>query len=44
LLLALPLWACDRDGPLDRAGEEIDEAIDDVSDGIEDARDELTDD
>lgn len=51
LLLALPLWACDRGGPLERAGEEIDEAVEDVRAGgettgnqIDDAIDEARDD
>lgn len=51
LLLALPLFGCDRGGPLERAGEEIDEAIEDVRAGgettgnrIDDAIDEARDD
>jgi hypothetical protein len=30
IIMLLPLWACEREGPLERAGEEIDEAVDDV--------------
>jgi len=50
LLLVLPLWACDRGGPLERVGEEIDEAVEDVRAGgettgnqIDDAIDEVSD-
>ena len=35
LLLLLPLWACDREGPLERAGEEIDEAAENIRNGGE---------
>lgn len=34
---------CERDGPVESAGEEIDNAIDDVGDEIEDVGDETTD-
>jgi predicted small lipoprotein YifL len=30
LLLLLPFAACEREGPIERAGEEVDEAIEDV--------------
>jgi hypothetical protein len=30
LLLMLPLWACEQEGPLERAGEEVDEGIEDI--------------
>jgi hypothetical protein len=50
LLLALLLWGCDRGGPLERAGEEIDEAIEDARAGgettgnqIDDAIDDVED-
>jgi hypothetical protein len=55
LLMTLPLYvACDKQGPLQRAGEEVDEAIEDarnggetlgnqVDDAIDDARDGVTD-
>ena len=54
LLLTLPLYvACERQGPLERAGEEVDEAIEDVKnngetlgnevdDAIDDVRDGVT--
>ncbi|MGV3592451.1 MAG: hypothetical protein ACO1PZ_12235 [Gammaproteobacteria bacterium] len=38
------LQACDtNEGPLEEAGEEIDQAADDVGDNIEDAADDLND-
>ena len=47
---SLGLAACEKEGPLERAGEEIDEAIDTVRDGeestankVDDAIDELKD-
>lgn len=50
LVLLLPLWGCEREGPLERAGEEIDEAVEDVRSGgettgnaIDDAIDEVRD-
>ena len=54
MLLTLPLYvACERQGPLERAGEEVDEAIEDVKnngetlgnevdDAIDDVRDGVT--
>lgn len=46
--LALGLGACEREGPLERAGEEVDEAVDTIKNGeestqnrIDDAFDEL---
>lgn len=46
--LLLGLSACEREGPLERAGEEVDEAVDTVRNGeestsnrIDDAVDEL---
>ena len=36
LLMTLPLYAaCERQGPLERAGEEIDKAVEDVKNGGE---------
>ena len=43
LLMTLPLFACDRDGPLERAGEEIDEAVEDVRSGGETLGNEIDD-
>ncbi|MDZ7670298.1 MAG: hypothetical protein U5Q16_13100 [Gammaproteobacteria bacterium] len=37
LLVALP--ACEEQGPLEEAGEEIDEGVDDMGDAIDDATD-----
>jgi hypothetical protein len=36
LLMTLPLYvACERQGPLERAAEEIDEAVEDIGNGGE---------
>jgi len=36
LLMTLPLYvACEREGPLERAAEEVDEAVEDVRNGGE---------
>lgn len=35
----LGLTACDDQGPLEEAGEEVDEAVEDTGDAIEDATD-----
>jgi hypothetical protein len=51
LLMTLPLYvACERQGPLQRAGEEVDEAVEDVRNGsetlgnkVDDAIDDLRD-
>jgi len=50
-LIALPLVACQNDGPIERAAEEIDEAVEDVRAGgettgnaIDDAIDEVAED
>ena len=51
LLMTLPLYAaCERQGPLERAGEEIDEAVEDVKNGgetfgnkVDDAIDDVSD-
>ncbi len=42
LACALPLAGCpDRDGPMEKAGEKIDEAAEDVSDSVDEAVDDL---
>lgn len=50
LLLLIPLCACEREGPLERAGEEIDEAAENIRNGgettgnrIDDAIDDVRD-
>jgi hypothetical protein len=50
MLFLLPLWACERQGPLERAGEEVDEAVEDVRNGgettgnrVDDAVDDVRD-
>jgi len=35
----LSLQACDNDGPLEDAAEEVDDAVDDIGDDIDDALD-----
>lgn len=49
-LIALPLVGCEEKGPMEKAGESMDEAIDDardaadeIGDDIEDAADEVGD-
>lgn len=37
--LIIPLSACDNDGPLEDAGEEIEDTVEDAGDEIEDATD-----
>lgn len=37
--LMIPLSACERQGPLEEAGEKIDDTVEDVGDAIEDATD-----
>lgn len=37
--LMVTLSACEQDGPLEDAGEEIDDAAEDAGEGIEDATD-----
>jgi hypothetical protein len=51
LLLALPLLACQNDGPIERTAEELDEAVEDIRAGgettgnkIDDAIDEVAED
>ena len=50
-LIVLPVLACDNDGPVERAAEELDEAVEDVRAGgettgnkIDDAIDEARED
>ncbi len=39
LLLISIFWGCEKDGPLERAGEKVDNAIEKAGDNIEDATD-----
>ncbi len=48
--LILGLWACEKQGPLERVGEEVDEAVEDVRNGgetignkVDDAVDDVRD-
>jgi hypothetical protein len=50
MIMLVPLWACERNGPLERAGEEVDEAVEDVRNGgetrgnrVDDAVDDVRD-
>ena len=43
MLMTLMLGACEREGPAERAGEEIDESAERAGDRIEDAGDRLED-
>jgi predicted small lipoprotein YifL len=50
MMLVPALYACEREGPLERAGEEVDEAIKDVRNGgettgnkVDDAVDDIRD-
>jgi len=43
LIGTLGLTACEQDGPMENAGEEIDEAVEDVEDSAEDAGDDIDD-
>jgi predicted small lipoprotein YifL len=43
LLLAVGLTACDRQGPAETAGENIDQAVDKAGDKIDDAADKVED-
>ena len=36
VFVSLTAAACDRDGPAERAGEEVDEAVDDMKDAVDD--------
>jgi hypothetical protein len=40
MLLVLPLYACQAQGPFERAGADVDESVEDVRDVVEDARDD----
>ena len=43
-VFALLLWGCpEKKGPLEKAGEKIDNAVEDAGDKIEDAADEVED-
>lgn len=42
-VLVLGLWACERQGPLERFGEEVDEAVEDVRNGGETTGNRLDD-
>ncbi|MFO7606727.1 MAG: hypothetical protein R6W72_10545 [Desulfurivibrionaceae bacterium] len=41
LLLVPFLTACDREGPMERAGENVDEAVEETGEAVEDAGDEV---
>jgi hypothetical protein len=44
LLVALPLFAaCERDGPIERAAEEVDEAFEDIAAGGETTGNQIDD-
>jgi hypothetical protein len=43
LLLTLPLLACEKQGPLEQVGEEIDEAVEDVRAGGETTANKIDD-
>ena len=50
MIMLLPLWACEKPGPLERAGEEVDEAVEDLRNGgettgnkVDDAVDDVRD-
>lgn len=43
ILLTLPLIACEKDGPLESAGDALDDAGDAIGDTFDDARDEIED-
>lgn len=38
-VLVFALAGCDKDGPLENAGEEVDDAVEDAGDAVEDATD-----
>ena len=40
---AMGLPACEEQGPLEEAGEEVDDALDDAADSIDDAVDDAAD-
>lgn len=39
-VLMIPLSACEDKGPMEKAGEEIDEVVEEAGDSIEEATDE----
>lgn len=41
LFAGTALTACEREGPLEEAGEEADEAVENTGDAVEDAGEEL---
>jgi hypothetical protein len=41
--LILGLWACEKQGPIERIGEEVDEAVEDVRNGGETVGNKLDD-
>lgn len=41
--LMLGLWACEKPGPIERFGEEVDEAVEDVRNGGETTGNKLDD-
>jgi hypothetical protein len=43
LLASLSLVGCDNDGPMEEAGESVDQAADDAGDATEDAADDVED-
>jgi hypothetical protein len=42
-LLVLPLYACETQGPFERAGEDVDESVEDVRDVVEEVREGVED-
>jgi len=44
LVLGIGLAACEREGPLERAGEEVDEAVDTMRNGGEESTENKLDD
>ena len=43
MLLVLPLYACETQGPFERAGEDVDESVEEVRDVVEDVREDVED-
>lgn len=41
LCLSLAISGCDQDGPMENAGEEIDDAVEEAGDSAEEAADEV---
>ena len=37
--MIIPMYACDNQGPMEEAGEKVDDKVDDAGDAIEDATD-----